>query len=151
MTTLPFFDLIYCSPEATFTTPFSTLGICLEGCSSVTFPALLGQTLSTRLLYLSETVPVDELASTGLIAEILPHDRLAEVVLEKVAKKLEGLSYGSIVASKSLVRSPETRRSLHAVNEREMRVLAERVASEDHRQALVRFQERRKQKKAAKL
>ena len=151
VTTLPFFDLVYAAPEATFTTPFSTLGICLEGCSSVTFPALLGQALSTRLLYTAETVTCEEMNRTGLIVEVLPAEGIQKVVLEKVEKQLETLSYKSIIASKGLVLNKERRAFLHRVNQEEMAVLAERVQSEDHRQALAAFQERRKAKKASKL
>jgi peroxisomal 3,2-trans-enoyl-CoA isomerase len=151
VTTLPFFDLVYAAPEATFTTPFSTLGICLEGCSSVTFPVLLGQALSTRLLYMADTITCEEMNKTGLIAEVLPASGMEKVVLEKVEKQLETLSYKSIVASKGLVWTAEKRKALHKVNQEEMAVLAERVQSEDHRQALAAFQERRKAKKASKL
>lgn len=151
VTTLPYFDLVYAAHEATFTTPFSTLGICLEGCSSVTFPALLGQALSTRLLYMSETVTCEDMVRAGLIAEVLPANGIQNAVLDKVEKQLETLSGQSIMASKSLVWTEERRKFLHKVNEDEMRVLAERVQSDDHRQAIARFQERRKAKKAAKL
>jgi len=151
VTTLPFFDLIYCAPEATFTTPFSVLGICLEGCSSVTFPAVLGPSLTTRLLYLAETVSLKDVLShaSGFVTAVLPAEGIQEEVLSQLEARLEGLSYQSILASKGLVKSESVRKMLHDTNRREMAVLAERVKSEDHRMALTRFQERRKNKKAA--
>lgn len=151
VTTLPYFDLVFAAPEATFTTPFSTLGICLEGCSSVTFPALLGHALSTRLLYMAETVSCEDMVRAGLIAEVMPADGIQKAVLDRVEKQLETLSVQSIMASKGLVMTAERRKYLHKVNQEEMAVLAQRVQSDDHRQALSAFQARRKAKKASKL
>jgi hypothetical protein len=150
VTMLGLFDLVYASPTVTFTTPFSTLGICLEGCSSVTFPALLGGPLSTRLLYLAETISIDELVqnSQRMIAEIIPSSsNIQGEVLTKVEKSLEGLSLNSIVASKSLVRSKSVRDRLHQVNREEMTLVQNCMAGEEHKDAIRRFQEKKKAKK----
>lgn len=142
------FDLVYASEDVTFTTPFSSLGICVEGCSSVTFPALLGNSLATRLLYLAETVPIEDLRHTQLIADILPTSGVQDAVLQTLEKRLEGLYLTSIVTSKSLVRSEEVRSKLRKVNRAEMEQVAKCMASEEHRQAIRAFQEKKAAKKA---
>lgn len=144
---LPYFDLIYATPEATFTTPFSRLAISVEGCSSVLFPAVFGHALSTRLLLLSDTVTIEEVSKSGLIAEVLPRETVEGTVLKKIDHWLSDLSHRSVLASRRLVRNPKLKQLLHDVNNAEMEVLAERRGSEDHRQALLRFQERKKAKK----
>ncbi|TXT12796.1 hypothetical protein VHUM_01197 [Vanrija humicola] len=152
VTTLPYFDLIYAAPEATFTTPFSRIGINVEACSSVTFPPIFGPSMTTRLLQLSQTITAKELEYTGLFREILPKDGIQEAVVEKVAQQLEGLSPASIRISKALIRSPEVRAQLHAVNAKEMAVINKTLASDEHKEYLQKFFDAQKAKsKKAKL
>ena len=42
MTVLALADFVYASDNAWFHAPFVTLGICPEGCSSYTFPKIMG-------------------------------------------------------------------------------------------------------------
>ena len=42
VTTLPFFNLVLASEKATFNAPFATIGQVAEGCSTFTFPMLMG-------------------------------------------------------------------------------------------------------------
>lgn len=150
VTTLPLFDLVYAVENVTLTTPFSRLGISLEGCSSVTFPPLFGNSLTTRLLYLAETVPMDDLRHTGLFAGILDPNGFQEQVVKKVQDYLEDLAFGSIVVSKAQIRTPENRRHLHKVNIDEMAAVDARHRSQEHKDAIKRFQEKAKAKAAAK-
>lgn len=149
VTTLPLFDLVYGSPSVTLTTPFSRIGIALEGCSSITFPPIFGPSMTTRILYLAETVPISELMYSGFFAEVLPAEGIAEAVIAKLENQLEDLALGSIRVSKSQVRSPEIRANLHKVNHTEMAAVAERVVSQEHQESLKRFQDRKAAKKAA--
>lgn len=96
VTTLPLFDLVYGSPEVTLTTPFSRLGIALEGCSSVTFTPIFGSSMTSRLLYLAETIPIADLGYTGLFAGVLPQAGLGDAVITKVEQLLSDLTIGSI-------------------------------------------------------
>ncbi|BEJ06912.1 hypothetical protein CcaverHIS641_0401810 [Cutaneotrichosporon cavernicola] len=150
VTTLPLFDLVYAAPEVTITTPFSRLGICLEGASSVLFQPLFGNSLTSRLLYMAETIPLKDLLPTGMIADVLPKDSINEAVEKKLAAQLDDLAVNSIITSKSLVRSEEYRAHLRTVNEKEMATVAERIASQDHKDQIAKFQAKRAAEKAKK-
>jgi peroxisomal 3,2-trans-enoyl-CoA isomerase len=59
VTTALLADLLYTNEQATFTTPFTKLGQNPEGCSSILFPAILGQR-ANRMLLLGETLTAQE-------------------------------------------------------------------------------------------
>ena len=71
VTMLPLFDFVYALPGLTFRTPFSELGVCAEGCSSVTFPAILGPGLASKMLYYAEPQTSEVLLPSGFITEIV--------------------------------------------------------------------------------
>uniref|UniRef100_A0AC34R296 ACB domain-containing protein n=1 Tax=Panagrolaimus sp. JU765 TaxID=591449 RepID=A0AC34R296_9BILA len=60
VTTLPFFSLVLASENATFHTPFATLGQCAEGCSTVTFPMLMGRLKASEVLVFSKKLTAQE-------------------------------------------------------------------------------------------
>lgn len=150
VTTLPLFDLVYATESVTLTTPFSRLGISLEGCSSVTFPPLFGNSLTTRLLYLAETIPMDDLRHTGLFAGVLDPNGFQDTVVKKVQGYLEDLAFGSIVVSKAQIRTEAYKKHLHKVNIDEMTAVDQRHRSQEHKDAIKRFQRKAAEKAAAK-
>ncbi|WOO79627.1 Enoyl-CoA delta isomerase 2, mitochondrial [Vanrija pseudolonga] len=150
VTMLPHFDIVYAAPETTLTTPFSRIGICLEGCSSVLFPPLFGPVVTSRLLYLAETVPLADIEHSGLIREVLPAEGLQTAVVRKVEAVLNNLVPESIIASKSLTKSPKIRKELHRINKEEMATVEKCRASQAHADAIARFAAEAAAKKAAK-
>ena len=93
-------------------------------------------------------MPIEDLRHTQLIADILPTSGVQDAVLQKLEKRLEGLYLTSIVTSKSLVRSEEVRSKLRKVNRAEMEKVSRCMASEEHREAIRAFQEKKAAKKA---
>ncbi len=71
-------DAVIASEKATFSTPFSALGITPEGCSSVHFARIMGQANADRMLGPEAWKPTAaEALEAGLVQRVVPHDRLA--------------------------------------------------------------------------
>ena len=59
-TTLGLCDFVYASENAWFYTPFTELGLCPEGCSSVTFPQIVGPIRASDVgeYWLARCIPI---------------------------------------------------------------------------------------------
>ena len=72
-------DGIIASEKATFSTPFAALGLTPEGCSSVHFPRIMGQSNADRMLGNEGWKPTaEEALEAGLIQWVVPHGNLAQ-------------------------------------------------------------------------
>merc|ERR1719273_2304801 len=67
-------DVILASDRATFSTPFSNLGVGPEGCASVHFERILGRETASRLLDDCWRPSAQEAKDVGLVAEVVAHD-----------------------------------------------------------------------------
>ncbi|XP_012538835.1 enoyl-CoA delta isomerase 2 [Monomorium pharaonis] len=134
-TILGIFDIVYASDKAYFHTPFSSLGLVAEGCSSYTFPRLLGHSKAGDMLYLGYKMNAQEAKQHGLVSNVYNHDSLEEVwnYLNKIAT----LSSQSILATKRLM-SRWNKETLLKVNEEEMKELRKLFESPElHKRMMV--------------
>ena len=112
-------DGIIASEKATFSTPFSKLGICPEGCSSVHFTSLMGEATAQRMLGPEGWVPTAvEALEVGFVNWTAQHDEL----LEKAQSICEGWIADGATRS---YRAGATRDDLKAINARESVELAD--------------------------
>jgi peroxisomal 3,2-trans-enoyl-CoA isomerase len=136
-TTLPLCDVVFASEKAYFKTPFSTLGLSPEGCSSYLFPKIMGYAKAAKMLYFSEPMNSQEALSVGLVTEVFPDELFQTKSWEKVREWVE-LPINSLIASKDLVRSQELA-LLHKANNEECDKLLTRITSEDCVEAALKF------------
>ena len=139
-TTLPLFDLVFATPTATFLAPFSRLGQAPEGCSTFTFPQLMGTARATEVLLLGKKINAEQAETLGLVNEIIPGDFMIEV--QDRVKKLVLLPQGSIMESKALMRR-WNKEKLHMVNVEECKMLARRWQSDECMEAVLNFFQRK--------
>lgn len=134
-------DIIYASEKAYFYTPFTRLGLCAEGCSSVTFPRILGTSKANEMLMLNHQMSAKEAYEFGYVAKVYKDEN---EIWDKL-KQIGELPIGSILANKKLTRK-FTIEELEKANLSECGQLEKRYASEDVLMAMIRFQESRKAK-----
>jgi len=112
-------DGIIASEKATFSTPFTALGVTPEGCSSVHFARIMGQANAVRMLGKEGWRPTGEEAlEAGLIQWVAPHENLGE---EAHRMAQEWIASGA----ERGFRGGSKRDELKAVNARESVALAD--------------------------
>ncbi|KAH0944776.1 hypothetical protein HN011_010113 [Eciton burchellii] len=141
-TMLGIFDIVYASNKAYFQTPFSSLGLVAEACSSYTFPRLLGHSKAGDMLYLGQKMSAQEAKRRGLISEVYNHESLEEVWnrLNEISK----LSAESILATKRLISKWNKETLLH-VNAEEIKELKKRCESPELLERFLKFLSRKSQ------
>lgn len=140
VSTLGLFDFVYAHESATFVTPFTALGQSAEGCSSYTFPKIMGPSAASKLLLFNQKITAEEAKSYGIVGELFTDTDLPMVWME--LEKYAALPKKSLKYSKQLIRTEADIEFLKQVNRAEGQRLKERWASEDCFEALANFMKR---------
>lgn len=133
-------DLAYASERAVFKTPFVDLALAPEFGSSQILPGLLGRVVASELLLLGESWDAAKALSRLLVADVFPAAQLETEVMSR-AKALAAKAPGAVKAAKSLMTMPEE--DLVARIEREGGIFADLLRSEEFKEAVTAFMERR--------
>ncbi|XP_026532429.1 enoyl-CoA delta isomerase 2, mitochondrial isoform X2 [Notechis scutatus] len=141
VTLLGLFDIVYATDQATFHTPFSNLGQSPEGCSSYTFPKIMGLTKATEMLLFNKKLTAAEACSQGLVAEVFPDSTFQKEVWARL-KAYANLPKKTLAVSKQLIRNME-KEKLYEVNSQECECLMERWLSEECMQAVMSFMQKK--------
>lgn len=137
VTVLGLFDAVYATESATFHTPFSHLGQSPEGCSSYTFPKIMGPAKASEVLLFNKKLTATQAYQLGLVTEVFPDSSFQSEVWTKL-KAYAKLPPNSLAFSKQLIRGVD-KQNLHAVNVAEVERLKERWLSDECMQAIVNF------------
>ncbi|KAJ0178264.1 hypothetical protein K1T71_006087 [Dendrolimus kikuchii] len=120
-TTLALCDLVFATEESYFYTPFTKLGIIAEGCSTFTFPRLIGDRKATEMLICNYRMSAKEALECGLINCIYKPEELQTNVWNRILE-VSKLPIHSISTTKKLIRKAVKDDLLQAY-EREMEEL----------------------------
>uniref|UniRef100_A0A667I1K2 Enoyl-CoA delta isomerase 2 n=1 Tax=Lynx canadensis TaxID=61383 RepID=A0A667I1K2_LYNCA len=137
VTILGLFDTVYASSRATFHTPFSHLGQSPEGCSSYTFPKIMGPAKAAEMLIFGKKLTAAEACAQGLVTEVFPDSTFQKEVWTRL-KAYSKLPPNAMRISKQVIRNRE-KEKLRAINAEESRALQERWLSDECTNAVMNF------------
>ncbi|CAF1234791.1 unnamed protein product [Rotaria sp. Silwood1] len=148
VSTLGLFDGVYSSSNATFSLPFTRTAQSAEGCSSFTFPLIMGSINAKDVLLFDRKLTADEAQQRGLITKVID-DKLFEDEKQKICQHILSLPKGSLLTSKLLIQK-WNKEILQRVNNYEVETLKQRWLTEEFVQAMMEFMRGRKKTKSSK-
>ncbi|KAJ8398529.1 hypothetical protein AAFF_G00420570 [Aldrovandia affinis] len=124
---LPLCDIVWASEKAWFQTPSASIRLTPAGCSSYTFPQILGVALANEMLLCGRKLTAQEACSRGLVSQVFWPTTFSQEVMLRV-KEMANCSSVVLEESKCLVRS-FLKSVLEEVNERECQMLKQMWSS----------------------
>ncbi|KAF8563538.1 hypothetical protein P879_09094 [Paragonimus westermani] len=140
VTTLGLYDFVLAAETATFHTPFVTLGQTPEGCSSATFPKIMGPLRANEMLLFNRRLTAREAYDWGLVTRVVSKTDFPGEC-KKLLNEMAQLPPETLVFSKEIMRARD-RELLYSVNKMECDRLAERWTSPECIQAITSFLQR---------
>jgi 2-(1,2-epoxy-1,2-dihydrophenyl)acetyl-CoA isomerase len=135
-------DILVAAEGVKFNAAFPMIGFCADSGSTISLSNRMGLSRAKRFLLMAEVLDAAEAKETGLVDFVVPAAELASTA-EAIALKLAGgptLAYGAIKRTMLSARTEPLETQL----ENEAQALAELSASEDAREGISAFAERRK-------
>jgi enoyl-CoA hydratase/carnithine racemase len=135
-------DFIYAGESTKFQMPFINLALVPEFGSSCSMPARIGHLRAAELILLGAPFDARRAAELGLVTEVVSDkDFLARAT--ETARKLAAKPAAALQASKRLMKQP-FREQIKAAMKAENEEFSTQVRSEDAKEALTAFLEKRK-------
>jgi peroxisomal 3,2-trans-enoyl-CoA isomerase len=106
VTTLSFCDAIYASTNATFATPFTSLGQSPEACSSYLFPRIMGPKVANEVLLFGRSLTADEAKSVGFVTDVIGAREFKEEVAKRT-RAIAALPPQSLRLSKGIIQATD--------------------------------------------
>lgn len=136
MTLLLHVDLVVAGENATFETPFVSLGLVPEAGASALLPRLVGRQNAARLLLAGDVIDAGQAEAMGLIAYHVADDELAERA-RKLASRLASQPAGALTESRRLLRESDPL-DLNTLINTEAASFRERLGSQEFQAILAR-------------
>ncbi|KAJ3460368.1 hypothetical protein MRS44_011235 [Fusarium solani] len=149
VTCLALYDLVYAVPSSYYFCPFLKWGFSAEGCSTLTFPQIMGHQKASALLLAGERMSAGELSAAGLITKVVGENSLMKDVME-VATRISRCPPGAPAATKNLMLT-NNRERLLSINALECVVLRTRLHDPACQAAAAAFTERKQKRAASRL
>jgi enoyl-CoA hydratase/carnithine racemase len=134
-------DFVYAGESARFQMPFINLAVVPEFGSTFCVPARIGQIRAAELILLGLPFDAKRAAALGFVTEVVSDQTLLATAIE-TARKLAAKPAGALEASKRVMKQP-FREEIKAAMKVENEEFSAQVRSEDAKEALTAFVEKR--------
>jgi enoyl-CoA hydratase/carnithine racemase len=134
-------DFVYAGESAKFQMPFVNLALVPEFGSSCSVPASIGQIRAAELILLGLPFDAKRAADLGFVTQVVPDQKLLATATE-TARELAAKPAGALRASKRLMKR-SFREQIKAAMKAENEEFSAQVRSEDAKEALMAFLEKR--------
>jgi enoyl-CoA hydratase/carnithine racemase len=134
-------DYVVAAADATFTTPFSRLGLIPEAGSSLLAPRRMGHARAFALLAMGRPFSAEAAREAGLVNDVVDAALVEQVAL-KAAQEIAALPAGAIAVSRALLRG-EPDEVVKRIDTETM-MFRERLQSDEARAAFAAFLSRKK-------
>jgi enoyl-CoA hydratase/carnithine racemase len=134
-------DFVYAGESAKFQMPFINLAVVPEFGSNWSVPARIGHIRASELILLGLQFSARRAADLGLVTQVVPDQNLLATAT-KTARDLAVKPTGALQATKRLIKRP-FREQIRAAMTAENDEFSEQVRSEDAKEALTAFLEKR--------
>ena len=130
-------DMVIAANNTKFKLPFTQLGLCPEGGSSLLLTRLIGQNRAFELMILGDTFTAEQAKEYGIANQVCqPHELLS--IAEKTATTIAALPSDAVMTSRKLIRQA-TQISLSQVIENEGTEFARLVKTDTCKKILSMF------------
>ncbi|MEM8786169.1 MAG: enoyl-CoA hydratase-related protein, partial [Pseudomonadota bacterium] len=134
-------DLVYAAPSASFTIPFTKLGIVPEAASSLLLPRVIGYPKAADMLLRCRMMTAEEADAAGLLSEILHEEDFRSAVLDR-AGDLADKAPEALKITKAMMK--KNRPEIAERIDYEAEFFLERLHSAEVAEAVAAFFEKRK-------
>ncbi|KAM4551742.1 chromodomain Y-like protein [Odontesthes bonariensis] len=138
---LPLCDVVWANEKAWFQTPYTACGQTPDGCSSFSFPRIMGLASANELLLSGRKLTAQEACSKGLVSQVLWPGTFSQEVMLRI-KELVAVDSLVLRESKALMRNT-SRGALEQANERECEALKRVWGSSQGTDSILRHLQRR--------
>lgn len=135
-------DLVYAAESATFSLPFTQLGLCPEAASSLLLPSIAGYQLAAEKLLLGEAFDAREAHRMGIVNRLLPAAEVDAFAFAQ-ATKLAALPASSLRVTKSLMKRAHEQQIAERMKE-EVVHFSKMLLAPEAREAMMAFFQKRK-------
>jgi enoyl-CoA hydratase/carnithine racemase len=139
-------DFVYAGESAKFQMPFINLALVPEFGSSWSVPARFGHVRAAELLLLGSPFDAERAQQLGLVTRVVADDTLLQIASE-TARQLAAKPAGALQTSKRLMKRA-VREQIKAAMKAENEAFSRQVRSDEAREALTAFLEKRRPRAA---